>query len=66
MQSKKAKKCKVIFESSRSQRYWQGLLIPMPLLPETPIEVILLRVLFTAKVLTNLRWQGGAVAVAAA
>ena len=58
MQSKKAKKCKVIFESSRSQRYWQGLLIPMPLLPETPIEVILLRVLFTAKVLTNLRWQG--------
>ena len=58
MQSKKAKKCKVIFESSRSQRYWQGLLIPMPLLPETPIEVILLCVLFTAKVLTNLRWQG--------
>jgi uncharacterized membrane protein YgcG len=28
------------------------------LLAETPIEVILLRVLFTAKVLTNLRWQG--------
>ena len=41
-----------------SQRNWPGLLIPVSLLPETPIEVILLRVLFTAKVLTNLRWQG--------
>ena len=27
--------------------------------PVRSIEVILLRVLFTAKVLTNLRWQGG-------
>ena len=41
-----------------SQRNWLGLLIPVSLLAETPIEVILLRVLFTAKVLTNLRWQG--------
>jgi hypothetical protein len=41
-----------------SQRNWPVLLIPVSLLAESPIEVILLRVLFTAKVLTNLRWQG--------
>ena len=44
------------------------ILIPVSLSVEAPIEVILLRVLFTAKVLTNLRWQGrgGAAAAAAA